>query len=121
MSDQREAGLTLDPKYDANGLITAVVTDSASGEVLMLAHMNDEALARTLDTREATFWSRSRQQLWKKGETSGNVLRVVDVRIDCDQDAVWVIAQPTGPACHTGERSCFYRRVTQDGLERLDD
>ncbi|MEZ5655164.1 MAG: phosphoribosyl-AMP cyclohydrolase [Sphingobium sp.] len=121
MNDQREAGLTLDPKYDANGLITAVVTDSASGEVLMIAHMNDEALARTLDSGEATFWSRSRQQLWKKGETSGNVLRVVDVRIDCDQDAVWVIAQPAGPACHTGQRSCFYRRVTQDGLERLDD
>jgi phosphoribosyl-AMP cyclohydrolase len=120
MADPREAGLSLDPKYDAAGLITAVATDVASGDVLMLAHMNAEALAATVATGEAHFWSRSRGKLWKKGETSGHVLHVRDIRIDCDQDAVWLICEPTGPACHTGERSCFYRRVTSDGLERLD-
>lgn len=120
MSDERETGARLDPKYDVNGLITAVVTDAASGAVLMLAHMNAEALAMTRQTGEAHFWSRSRGKLWKKGETSGHILRVVEMRIDCDQDAVWVIANPAGPACHTGETSCFYRRITDDGLERLD-
>jgi phosphoribosyl-AMP cyclohydrolase len=119
MTDSRDTGLTLDPKYDANGLITAVVTDVESGEVLMLAHMNAEALAATVSTGEAHFWSRSRGELWRKGATSGNVLRVREVRIDCDQDAVWLIADAAGPACHTGERSCFYRRVTADGLERV--
>jgi phosphoribosyl-AMP cyclohydrolase len=120
MTDSRETGLTLDPKYDANGLITAVVTDAESGEVLMLAHMNAEALAATVSTGEAHFWSRSRGELWRKGATSGNVIRVREVRIDCDQDAVWLIADAAGPACHTGERSCFYRRVTGNGLERVD-
>ena len=120
MSSEREAGLTLDPKFDASGLITAVVTDADTGDVLMLAHMNAEALECTRATGEAHFWSRSRQELWKKGETSGHVLHVVDMRIDCDQDAVWIIARPAGPACHTGERSCFYRRIGADGLERLD-
>lgn len=117
----RDTSLVLDPAYDAAGLITAVVTDRASGEVLMVAHMNAEALAATRASGEATFWSRSRGRLWKKGETSGHVLHVVEIRIDCDQDAVWVIAQPAGPACHTGEMSCFYRRVTEDGLERVHD
>jgi len=116
MPDSRETGLALDPKYDASGLITAVATDRASGEVLMLAHMNAEALARTLATGEAHFWSRSRARLWKKGETSGQVLRVVEMRIDCDQDALWLIVDAAGPACHTGERSCFYRRVDGTGL-----
>ncbi|KQN26604.1 phosphoribosyl-AMP cyclohydrolase [Sphingomonas sp. Leaf33] len=111
MTDLRETGTELDPKYDAAGLITAVATDSATGEVLMVAHMNAEALATTLDSGEATFWSRSRGRLWKKGETSGHVLRVVEVRIDCDQDAVWLRVEPAGPACHTGARSCFYRRI----------
>lgn len=111
MTDSRETGLLLDPKYDAAGLITAVVTDRVSGDVLMVAHMDAEALAITLATREATFWSRSRGALWKKGETSGNILHVVEIRIDCDQDSVWVIADPIGPACHTGAASCFYRRV----------
>lgn len=120
MSTARETGLALDPKYDANGLVTAVVTDGASGAVLMLAHMNAEALRLTRETGEAHFWSRSRSALWKKGESSGNVLRVIDMRIDCDQDAVWIIADPAGPACHTGERSCFYRRIGEDGLERID-
>jgi len=119
MTDSRETGVLLDPKYDAAGLITAVVTDAESGEVLMLAHMNDAALAATVETGEATFWSRSRQELWRKGATSGNVMRVRDIRIDCDQDAVWLIVDPAGPACHTGERSCFYRRVTREGLERV--
>ncbi len=116
MTDPRETGPVLDPKYDAVGLITAVATDAASGEVLMVAHMNADALAATLDGGEAVFWSRSRQQLWKKGETSGHILRVVDVRIDCDQDAVWLRVEPTGPACHTGAASCFYRRVEAGGL-----
>ncbi len=116
MDDARDTGLALDPKYDAAGLITAVVTDRASGELLMVAHMNAEALAATRDTGEAHFWSRSRGRLWKKGESSGNVLRVVEMRIDCDQDALWVIADAAGPACHTGARSCFYRRLDGDGL-----
>lgn len=120
MTDLRETGLTLDPKYDANGLITAVVTNGATGEVLMLAHMNAQALQLTVETRIAHFWSRSRQSLWKKGESSGNLLHVEDIRIDCDQDAVWIIARPVGPACHTNARSCFYRRVGPNGLERVD-
>jgi phosphoribosyl-AMP cyclohydrolase len=119
MSDARETGLALDPKFDTNGLLTAVVTDRTSGEVLMVAHMTAEALALTESTREATFWSRSRGTLWKKGETSGNVLRVTDIRIDCDQDAVWLIVDAAGPACHTGERSCFYRRIDGDMLARV--
>jgi phosphoribosyl-AMP cyclohydrolase len=114
--NDRETGLVLDPKYDANGLITAVVTHSETGDVLMLAHMNAEALALTLSSRKATFWSRSRGALWVKGETSGHVLSVVEVRIDCDQDAVWLKCLPAGPACHTGEASCFYRVVDGGGL-----
>ena len=119
MTDVRETGLILDPKYDAAGLVTAVVTDHATGEVLMLAHMNAEALAATRETGKATFWSRSRQALWVKGETSGHFLTVIEMRIDCDQDAIWVIAEPAGPACHTGQRSCFYRRIGNEGLERI--
>lgn len=111
MPDSRDTGLTLDPRYDDAGLVTAVVTDRVSGDVLMVAHMNAEAMALTATTGEAHFWSRSRAALWKKGETSGNVLSVAEMRIDCDQDAVWLIVDPAGPACHTGERSCFYRRV----------
>ena len=111
----RETGLTLDPKYDANGLITAVATDRA-GQLLMVAHMNADALAATLAGGEAVFWSRSRGRLWKKGESSGNVLRVVEARIDCDQDALWLICDPAGPACHTGALSCFYRRIEGGAL-----
>ena len=118
VTDQRDSELTLDPKYDAAGLITAVATDAASGELLMLAHMNAEALARTLETGEAHFWSRSRGRLWKKGETSGHVLRVIEARIDCDQDALWLKVEPAGPACHTGARSCFYRRIEGGRLVR---
>ena len=116
MTDDRETGARLDPKFDAAGLITAVVTDHASGELLMVAHMNAEALEATLSSGEAHFWSRSRGRLWKKGETSGNVMRVVEARIDCDQDALWLQVEPAGPACHTGERSCFYRRVERSQL-----
>lgn len=112
----REIGSTLSPKYDSAGLITAVASDAETGEMLMLAHMNAEALTLTTQTGEAHFWSRSRGRLWKKGETSGHVLKVREVRIDCDQDAVWLIVDPQGPACHTGQRSCFYRRIEGDGL-----
>lgn len=119
MTDSRDTGLALDPNFDSGGLITAVVTAKASGEVLMVAHMNADAFAATRESGEAVFWSRSRQRLWRKGETSGNVLRVVEMRIDCDQDAVLIIAEPAGPACHTGARSCFYRRIEGDGLVTL--
>ena len=119
MTGPRDETLDLDPRYDAAGLVTAVVTDRASGEVLMVAHMNADALAATLASGDATFWSRSRGRLWRKGETSGNVLRVAEIRIDCDQDTVWLIADPAGPACHTGRRSCFYRRIEGDRLVPL--
>ena len=118
MSDPRETELLLDPRYDAAGLVTAVVTDRA-GALLMVAHMNAQALAATQASGDATFWSRSRRRLWKKGETSGNVLRVVELRVDCDQDALWLIVDPAGPACHTGADSCFYRRVEGDRLVAL--
>jgi phosphoribosyl-AMP cyclohydrolase len=114
----RETGSVLDPKYDAAGLMTAVVTHADTNEVLMLAHMNAEALALTLQTKEAYFWSRSRAALWKKGETSGNVLSLIEMRIDCDQDAVVLKCRPAGPACHTGEASCFYRRIENGMLIR---
>lgn len=119
MADDRETGQTLDPKFDAAGLLTAVVTARESGDVLMVAHMNREALDLTIESGVAHFWSRSRQSLWKKGETSGNILRVVDMLIDCDQDAIWLIADPAGPACHTGEASCFYRRIEGETLMRI--
>lgn len=108
------------PRFDSQGLVTAVVTDSGSGELLMVAHMNAEALARTRETREAHFWSRSRGRLWRKGETSGHVLEVVEIRVDCDQDTLWLLARPRGPACHTGARSCFFRRLGPDGLIRIE-
>ena len=120
MNDARDQGLALDPKYDAAGLVTAVVTDANTGELLMVAHMNAEALAATRESGKATFWSRSRSALWVKGETSGHVLTVREMRIDCDQDAIWIIADPAGPACHTGARSCFYRRIGSDGLEPVN-
>ena len=119
MTDPRETGTAFLPKFDSGGLLTAVVTDR-SGALLMVAHMNAEAIAATRATGEATFWSRSRARLWKKGETSGHVMRVVEMRVDCDQDALWLICDPAGPACHTGAASCFYRRLTPDGLERAD-
>jgi phosphoribosyl-AMP cyclohydrolase len=117
--DPRETGTTLDPKYDAAGLITAVCTDSTTGDVLMLAHMNADALAKTLALGVAHFWSRSRKILWMKGETSGHILHVVEARVDCDQDAIWLKCAPVGPSCHTGERSCFFRRI--DGGALVED
>ena len=118
MTQDRETGSRLDPKYDANGLITAVVTHSGTGDVLMVAHVNADALALTQETGFAHFWSRSRGRLWKKGESSGHVLRVIEMRVDCDQDALWIVAEPAGPACHTGEPSCFYRRIEAGALVR---
>ncbi len=114
--DELEQGAILAPRFDASGLIAAVATHADTGEVLMLAWMNAEALRRTLDTGEAHYFSRSRQALWKKGETSGQVQQVTEVRVDCDQDAVWLKVRPQGDggACHTGQRSCFYRAV-EDG------
>lgn len=109
---EAEEGLALAPKFGADGLVTCVATDVASGDVLMVAHMNAEALARTIETGEAWYFSRSRQQLWRKGATSGHTQRVVELRVDCDQDAVWIKVEQAGEsACHTGRRSCFYRAV----------
>jgi phosphoribosyl-AMP cyclohydrolase len=113
-----ETGTALLPRFDANGLVTAVCTHAETGDVLMLAHMNAEALAATLETKRATFWSRSRAKLWMKGEESGHVLSVIEARVDCDQDAIWLKCLPAGPACHTGETSCFYRRIEGGALVR---
>jgi phosphoribosyl-AMP cyclohydrolase len=114
--EERETDLKLNPKWDAHGLITGIVTDATSGELLMVAHLDSVALALTQSTGEAHFWSRSRGRIWKKGETSGHVLQVVELRIDCDQDALWIKAEASGPACHTGETSCFYRRIAEGRL-----
>jgi phosphoribosyl-AMP cyclohydrolase len=111
-SAEVEEGRAFAPKFDADGLVTFVATDARSGEVLMVAHMNAQALANTIATGEAWYFSRSRQSLWRMGETSGHVQRVVEMRLDCDQDAVWIKVEQGGPgACHTGRRSCFYRAV----------
>jgi phosphoribosyl-AMP cyclohydrolase len=107
-----EEGLSFQPRYDASGLVTCVATDVGSGEVLMVAYMNDEALRKTIATGEAWYFSRSRHALWRKGETSGHVQRVSEMRMDCDQDAVWIRVEQSGAACHTGRHSCFYRKVT---------
>ena len=107
-----EEGLGFAPQFGADGLITAVVTDVQSGDVLMVAHMNAQAVAKTIETGEAWYYSRSRRKLWKKGESSGHVQRVVELRVDCDQDALWLKVEQQGAgACHTGRRSCFYRTV----------
>ena len=114
--DDVEEGTLLRPKFDAAGLVTCVATDAATGDVLMVAHMNEEALRLTVESGDAWYYSRSRKALWRKGETSGHVQRVVEMRIDCDQDAVWIrVEQGGGAACHTGRKSCFYRAVTKDG------
>jgi phosphoribosyl-AMP cyclohydrolase len=121
-SAEREEGVAFLPKFDAGGLVTCVTTDAATGDVLMVAHMNDEALRRTVATGEAWYFSRSRNALWRKGESSGQTQRVIEMRTDCDQDAVWLRVEQTGAACHTGRRSCFYRRVERteaDGGARL--
>jgi phosphoribosyl-AMP cyclohydrolase len=107
-----EESTAFTPKFDADGLVTAVVTDAASGDVLMVAHMNAQALSKTIESGEAWYFSRSRKALWRKGESSGHTQRVVELRVDCDQDAVWMKVEQTGAgACHTGRRSCFYRAV----------
>ena len=111
----REEGLSFQPKFDASGLVTCVATDAATGDVLMVAHMNDEALRKTVATGEAWYFSRSRNALWRKGESSGQTQRVVEMRMDCDQDAVWIRVEQVGAACHTGRRSCFYRKVGGEG------
>ena len=118
----REQGNVFMPRFDSSGLVTAVAIDRTSGRLLMLAHMNAEAIARTQETGFAHFWSRSRGRLWMKGETSGHVLRVAEIRVDCDQDALELRVDAEGPACHTLAPSCFYRRLATDGtLERLID
>ena len=119
--DDREEGLAFRPKFDASGLVTVVATDAATGAVLMVAHMNDEALRRTIATGQAWYFSRSRNALWRKGETSGQTQRVVEMRTDCDQDAVWIRVEQAGAACHTGRHSCFYRKVesTEEGAAAL--
>ena len=107
-----EEGTAFAPKFDKDGLVTCVATDAVSGDVLTIAHMNAEALAKTIETGDAWYFSRSRKALWKKGESSGHVQRVKEMRVDCDQDAVWIKVEQVGPgACHTGRRSCFYRAV----------
>jgi len=109
--EEREKGLVFAPKFDAAGLLTAVVVDAVDGAVLVVAHMNAEALDRTLESGKVHFWSRSRGALWMKGETSGHYLALEEMLVDCDQDALLIRARPAGPTCHTGARSCFYREV----------
>ena len=124
-TEEIERGDVFQPKFGPDGLIPAIVTDADTGDVLMFAWMNAEALALTIETGLAHFWSRSRQRIWKKGEESGNLLRVREIRTDCDQDVLWlkVHVEGEGVACHTGARSCFYRALspqrTDDGAVRL--
>ena len=115
MDDQRDTTDRFSPRFDAAGLVTAIVVDADTHILLMVAHMNAEAIEQTRATGLAHFWSRSRAALWRKGETSGNGLTVVEMRVDCDQDALLLRVKPAGPACHTGRRSCFSRRVEADG------
>ena len=116
----REAGTAFLPRFDDKGLLTAIAIDSRSKEVLMVAFMDAEALARSRETGLAHFHSRSRGRLWLKGETSRHFLRIEEIRVDCDQDALVMMVRPEGPACHTGATSCFYRRLNGDVLERVD-
>ncbi|MCL4274799.1 MAG: phosphoribosyl-AMP cyclohydrolase [Anaerolineales bacterium] len=104
-------------KYDANGLVPAIVQDVTTKDVLMMAWMNAESLQLTMETGETVFWSRSRQEIWHKGATSGNVQKVVEVRLDCDADTLLILVEPAGPACHTGERTCFYKSVEGSKLK----
>jgi phosphoribosyl-AMP cyclohydrolase len=120
-TDDREQGTAFLPRFDANGLLTAVAVDADSREMLMLAHMDAEALAKTRETGLAHFHSRSRGRLWMKGESSGHVLKVEEIRVDCDQDALLLIVRPAGPACHTGATSCFYRKLNGDQLVRISN
>lgn len=109
--EERESGTVFAPRFDAAGLLTAVVVDDSSGAVLVVAHMNAEALEATLASGRVHFWSRSRGRLWMKGESSGHLLAVEKVLVDCDQDALVIRATPAGPTCHTGATSCFYREI----------
>lgn len=118
-TQDREQGSAFLPRYDAQGLICAIAVDSATSAILMIAYMDAEALARTRETGLAHFHSRSRGRLWLKGETSGNYLRVEEIRVDCDQDALLLLVKPDGPACHTGAISCFYRRLDGEELMRV--
>ena len=118
-STRREQGAEFLPKFDSNGLLTAVAVEHGTGVLLMLAHMNAEAVARTLETGFAHFYSRSRGRLWMKGESSGHVLKIVEIRVDCDQDALVMLVHPEGPACHTGAPSCFYRKLDGEVLAPL--
>jgi phosphoribosyl-AMP cyclohydrolase len=121
-TDRREQGQEFMPKFDSAGLLTAVAVNHLTGELLMLAHMNAEAIAKTRETGFAHFHSRSRGKLWMKGESSGHVLKVIEIRVDCDQDALELRVEPAGPACHTLARSCFYRKLDGDGLlQRIPD
>jgi len=119
-ASDREEGLEFEPKFGADGLATCVTVDAAGGDVLMVAHMNEAALRATLATGVVHYWSRSRGALWRKGETSGQTQRLVELRVDCDQDAFLALVEVGGDggACHTGRRSCFYRRVERDGAAR---
>lgn len=122
MSDhsiEREQGASFMPRFDANGLLTAIAVDSVTNAVLMVAFMDEEALTKTRETGLAHFHSRSRGRLWMKGESSGHVLRIREILVDCDQDALVMKVEPAGPACHTGAGSCFYRLLDGDRLERV--
>jgi phosphoribosyl-AMP cyclohydrolase len=113
-----DTSLAFTPRFDSHGLIPVVTIDAKDGAVLMLAYMNAEALAATQASGQATYWSRSRRALWRKGETSGHTQRVVSLKVDCDQDALLLTVEQEGAACHTGERSCFYRTVEGEALKR---
>jgi len=123
-AQEREEGLVLAPRFDRDGLITAVAVDATTRDVLMVAHMNQEALSKTLETRQAWYWSRSRKALWLKGETSGQIQTVKDIRVDCDQDCILLTVEVAGDGgcCHTGRQNCFYRRIDHiaaDGSVKL--
>ncbi|KMS59458.1 phosphoribosyl-AMP cyclohydrolase [Novosphingobium barchaimii LL02] len=117
---ERELGTAFLPRFDAQGLLIAIAVDSSTREILMVAYMDAEALEKTRETGLAHFHSRSRGKLWLKGETSGHFLRVEEIRVDCDQDALELRVRPEGPACHTGARSCFYRKIDGEGLARIE-
>ena len=122
--EERDEGTAFAPRFDANGTVMAITMEAGSNELLMVGVMNAEALQQTIETGYVHYWSRSRGKLWKKGETSGEFQRVVEIRVDCDQDAIQILAEQTGrgAACHTGRKSCFYRRVvTTDGTATLED
>jgi phosphoribosyl-AMP cyclohydrolase len=115
MDENRDSADRFLPRFDAAGLVTAIVTDAETGTLLMVAHMNQQAIDLSFETGQVHFWSRSRQSLWRKGETSGNGLTLVEMLVDCDQDALLVRVKPAGPSCHTGRQTCFYRRIEADG------